>query len=34
LAQKENKLSNLLYNFLIDYYRPFIKENSLKPNLY
>ena len=34
LAQKENKSGNLSRDFLTDRYRPSIKGNSLKPNLY
>ena len=34
LAQEENKSSDLLCDFLTDCYRPSVKENSLKPDLY
>ena len=34
LAQEENKSSDLLRDFFTDCYRPFIKGNSLKPDLY
>ena len=34
LAQEENRSGNLSRDFLTDYYRPSIKGNSLKPDLY
>ena len=34
LAQEENKSGDLSRDFLTDCYRPFIKGNSFKPDLY
>jgi hypothetical protein len=34
LAQEENRLGDLSRDFLTDRYRPFIKGDSLKPDLY
>jgi len=34
LAQEENKSGDLSYDFLTDCYRPSVKGNSFKPDLY